>query len=127
MWSGFSRTFRLPDLSSRGQSDPSWMHTLDTLRAPRRTGQPLWDWRKQQAIRPVVFEDRGSLDATDVHLHLEHRFVQRLLGRFRSQGFVHHDLRRACIAITKDRAARHSALSRTLVEKTKSLSGFLRR
>jgi len=104
--------FQLPDLSSHAQTDPSWMHTLDTLRAPQRKGQPVWEWRKQQPIRPVVFEDQGSLDATDVHLHLEHRFVQRLLGRFRSQGFVHHDLTRACVVLTKDPVPRVILLGR---------------
>ncbi|HEX5273254.1 MAG TPA: hypothetical protein VFW33_22310 [Gemmataceae bacterium] len=37
-----------------------------------------------------------------VHLHLEHRVVQRLLGRFTAQGFVHDDLSRACFAQTAD-------------------------
>lgn len=104
--------FLLPDLLARAQADPSWMSTLDTLRAPRRRGQPLWEWRKQQAVRPVVFADQGSLDASEVHLHLEHRFVQRLLGRFRSQGFVHHDLTRACVVVTKDPVPRVILLGR---------------
>ncbi|MDP2706466.1 MAG: helicase-related protein, partial [Burkholderiales bacterium] len=113
---GFSRpegqVFLLPDLLARAQADPSWMSTLDTLRAPRRRGQPLWEWRKQEAVRPVVFADQGSLDATEVHLHLEHRFVQRLLGRFRSQGFVHHDLSRACLAQARDSIPRVVLLGR---------------
>ena len=93
----------------------SWMHTLDTLRAPRRKGQPLWEWRKEQPVRPVVFSDQGSLDAHTVHLHLEHRFVQRLLGRFRSQGFVHNDLSRACIGVSDDPVARVILLGRLSV------------
>ena len=56
--------------------------------------------------------DQGSLDAKSVHLHLEHRFVQRLLGRFRSQGFVHNDLSRVCIALTDDPVARIVLLGR---------------
>ena len=36
-----------------------------------------------------------------VHMHLEHRISQRLLGRFQSQGFMYHDLSRACLAQTK--------------------------
>jgi len=40
----------------------------------------------------VIFEDAGSLDAGAVHLHLEHRLVQRLMARFLAQGFVYHDL-----------------------------------
>jgi hypothetical protein len=54
------------------------------------------------AIRPVVFEDPGTMTEEVVHLHLEHRVVQRLLGRFTAQGFVHHDLSRACLAQTAD-------------------------
>jgi hypothetical protein len=104
--------FALPDLASQLQTDPSWMHTLDTLRAGRRKGQPVWEWREEQGIRPVVFADQGSLDAKAVHLHLEHRFVQRLLGRFRSQGFVHHDLSRACVGYTDDPIARVILLGR---------------
>ena len=38
-----------------------------------------------------------SSDDDTVHLHLEQRVAQRLLARFRSQGFVHHDLSRACL------------------------------
>jgi len=110
--SGAPGSFTLPDLVRIGQSDPSWMHTLDTLRAPRKRRQPIWEWRRQEAIRPVVFEDQGSLDAPAVHLHLEHRFVQRLLGRFRSQGFVHNDLARACIGVTNDPEPRVILLGR---------------
>jgi hypothetical protein len=47
-----------------------------------------------------------------VHLHLEHRFVQRLLGRFRSQGFGLHDLSRACIGVTTDPVPRVILLGR---------------
>jgi len=42
------------------------------------------------------------LDDSMVHLHLEHRVSQRLLGRFLSQGFTHHDLSRACLGLTED-------------------------
>lgn len=104
--------YRLPELTDKFATDPSWMRTLDTLRAPRRKGQPDWEWRREQPIRPVVFEDQGSLDAKAVHLHLEHRFVQRLLGRFRSQGFVHDDLSRVCVAFTDDPVARVILLGR---------------
>ena len=47
-----------------------------------------------------------------VHLHLEHRIVQRLLGRFISQGFVYHDLSRACLTQTKDAIPRVVLLGR---------------
>jgi hypothetical protein len=42
------------------------------------------------------------MDQDVVHLHLEHRVVQRLLGRFTAQGFVHHDLSRACLSQSND-------------------------
>jgi len=93
-------------------SPDSLVGTLDTLRPPRRRNQPPWEWRKENPIRPIVFSDPGSLDATTVHLHLEHRFVQRLLARFKSQGFVHHDLARACIGVTDDPIARVILLGR---------------
>jgi hypothetical protein len=105
-------TFSLPDALGRLQNDLAWTATLDTLRAPRRRGQPPWEWRRTNAVRPVVFEDAGSLDADVVHLHLEHRFVQRLLGRFRSQGFVHDDLARACVGVTSDPTPRVILLGR---------------
>jgi hypothetical protein len=59
-----------------------------------------------------VFKDQQTLDAPAVHLHLEHRFVQRLLGRFRSQGFVHTDLHRVCVVLTDDPVARVLLLGR---------------
>jgi hypothetical protein len=47
-----------------------------------------------------------------VQLHLAHRVVRRLLGRFTSQGFVHHDLSRACLAQTRDAIPRVVLLGR---------------
>ena len=79
---------------------------------PRRRDQKPWDWRKEAKPRPVVFEDTGSLDDDTVHLHLEHRVVQRLLGRFLAQGFVHDDLSRACLGQTQDAIPRVLALGR---------------
>ena len=37
-----------------------------------------------------------------VHLHLEQRVAQRLLARFRAQGFIHNDISRACLAQVSD-------------------------
>ena len=45
-------------------------------------------------------------------MHLEQRVVQRLLGRFTAQGFVHHDLARACLAQTSDAIPRVILLGR---------------
>ena len=60
----------------------------------------------------MVFEDPGTLDNEVVHLHLEHRVVQRLLGRFLAQGSVHDDLSRACLGQTRDPVPRVVLLGR---------------
>ena len=101
-----------PPLDRRAGTDPSWAATLDTLRAPRMENQKLADWRREAPIRPVVFEDAGVLTEDTVHLHLEQRVVQRLLARFRSQGFIHHDLSRACLAQAADSIPRVILLGR---------------
>ena len=54
----------------------------------------------------MVFEDPGRLTEDVVHLHLEQRMAQRLLARFRAQGFVHHDFSRACLAHVADSVRR---------------------
>lgn len=106
------RVWTFPPLDRRAETDPSWAATLDTLRAPRKSGEKLADWRREAPIRPVVFEDAGVLTEDVVHLHLEQRVVQRLLARFRSQGFVYHDLSRACLAQTQDAIPRVILLGR---------------
>ena len=109
---GRSATWTFPGLDRRAGADPSWAATLDTLRPPRRSDQKLADWRREAPIRPVVFEDAGVLGDDTVHLHLEQRVVQRLLARFRAQGFVHHDLSRACLAQAQDSIPRVVLLGR---------------
>jgi len=101
-----------PRLDRRAETDQSWTATLDTLRAPRQQNQKLADWRREAPIRPVVFEDAGVLTDDTVHLHLEQRVAQRLLARFRSQGFIHHDLSRACLAQASDSIPRVILLGR---------------
>ena len=101
-----------PPLDRRAETDASWAATLDTLRAPRKSNQKLADWRREAPIRPVVFEDAGVLSEETVHLHLEQRVAQRLLARFRSQGFIHHDLSRACLAQASDSIPRVVLLGR---------------
>jgi SNF2 family DNA or RNA helicase len=93
-------------------SRSDWVYTLDSLRATRPRDQKPWEWRRESPIRPVVFQDSGSLDDDVVHLHLEHRVVQRLLSRFLSQGFVYHDLSRACVGQTRDTTPRVILLGR---------------
>lgn len=101
-----------PALDQREGADPSWAETMDTLRTPRERGQKPWEWRRASPIRPVVFEDPGTMTDEVVHLHLEHRVVQRLLGRFVAQGFVYHDLSRACLTQTNDAVPRVVLLGR---------------
>ncbi|MDB9311804.1 DISARM system SNF2-like helicase DrmD [Spirulina sp. CS-785/01] len=93
--------WEIPNLETL-TNDPSWETTLDTLRPPRQRKQKLWEWRKETEVRPVVFQDVGYLDDSVVHLHLEHRVVQRLLGRFLSQGFIYDELTRACVCLSQD-------------------------
>jgi superfamily II DNA or RNA helicase len=106
------RVWTFPPLDGRAQADPSWAATLDSLRAPRPQNQKIADWRREAEIRPVVFEDTGVLTEDTVHLHLEQRVAQRLLSRFRSQGFIHHDLSRACLAQAADSIPRVILLGR---------------
>jgi SNF2 family DNA or RNA helicase len=101
-----------PALDQREGADPTWADTMDTLRVPKPRDQKPWEWRRTSPIRPVVFKDTGTLDDEVVHLHLEHRVVQRLLGRFTAQGFVHHDLSRACLAQSSDAIPRVVLLGR---------------
>ncbi len=109
---GAPEVYRLPPDDARLRTDPTWTDTLDTLRLPRERDEKPWDWRKRAPIRPVVFRDVGSLDDRYVHLHLEHRLVQRLLGRFLAQGFVHDDLARACAVVSDDPIPRVVLLGR---------------
>lgn len=94
--------FVFPELDSAKGGDPTWANTLDSLRAPRQREQTFWDWRRESALRHIVFEAPKTMTDEVVQLHLEHRVVQRLLGRFTAQGFVYHDLSRACLAQTND-------------------------
>lgn len=104
--------WRFPALDARQRADASWTATLDSLRSPRKRDQKIADWRKEAPIRPVVFEDAGVLTDDVVHLHLEQRVAQRLLARFRAQGFVHHDLSRAVLATSDDAIPRVVLLGR---------------
>ncbi len=95
--------YAFPALDRLSGADPGWAELLDALRAPARPrDMDVRTWRREARMRPVVFADTGTLDAEVVHLHLEHRIVQRLLGRFRSQGFLHHDLSRATAVIVDE-------------------------
>jgi hypothetical protein len=107
-----SPEMKFPALDQREGAASDWADTMDTLRAPKPRDQKLWEWRRTSPIRPVVFKDSGTLDDTVVHLHLEHRVVQRLLGRFTAQGFSLHELSRACLAQSDDAIPRVVLLGR---------------
>ena len=109
---GAPHRWAFPNLEARRGADPTWSTTLDTLRALPEDGVRGFIWRKQAPIRPVVFTAPEGIDDEVVQLHLEHRVVQRLLGRFLAQGFVHHDLSRACLAQTEDAVPRIVLLGR---------------
>ncbi|MBD2039087.1 DISARM system SNF2-like helicase DrmD [Microcoleus sp. FACHB-672] len=104
--------WEIPALDQRLGADPTWTATLDTLRKPKQRGQKPWEWRREAPIRPVIFRDPGTLDSDAVHLHLEHRVVQRLLGRFLAQGFLHDELTRACVCLSDDPIPKVIALGR---------------
>ena len=102
----------VPPLNTRAAADPSWASTLDTLRTPRPAAQKLADWRREAPIRPVVFKDEGVVTEATVHLHLDQRLAQRLLSRFRAQGFIYDDISRACLAQVADSIPRVVLLGR---------------
>ena len=72
----------------------SWHRTLDTLRRPRAKDESVWEWRDAAPPQPVVFQPPPRLAAEVAQLHLSHPFVQRILARFRAQGFSAQDLTR---------------------------------
>ncbi len=104
--------YHFPALDRQARADPTWAETLDSLRPAPKPGQPFWQWRAQAAPRPVVFRDTGTVTEEVVQLHLEQAVVRRLLGRFLAQGFVFHDLSRACLAQTEDAIPRVLLLGR---------------
>src|SRR5207248_8979808 len=63
-------------------------------------------WRREAKIRPVSFSDTGELGDGAVQLHLEHRLVRRVLGRFVAKGMLEYDLSRACLAVAPDSISR---------------------
>jgi hypothetical protein len=104
--------YALPDLDTRLGRDSTWSDTLDTLREPPDAGPRDFRWRKEKPIRPVVFTAPRGIDDSVVQLHLEHRLVKRLLGRFLAQGFVHDDLSRALLGQSADAIPRVILLGR---------------
>jgi hypothetical protein len=104
---GGPEKWQFPEIHGR-----AWFRAMDSLRAPKPKDQDFYEWRASSPIRPVVFKSPEHIDESVVHLHLEHRVVQRLLGRLRAQGFVHNDLARACVGQTDDAIRRVVLLGR---------------
>lgn len=104
-----------PNLLTRYGGDSRWAETLDMLRANPEPGENLFQWRKRAPLRPVVFSALDGLDEDVVQMHLSHRLVQRLLGRFLTQGFIHNDLSRACLAHSADAIPRVILIGRLSV------------
>jgi superfamily II DNA or RNA helicase len=109
---GEPQRFVVPDLEQQRGADPTWASTLATLRRRDDRDASRGYARTLAPLRPVVFDAPATIDDSIVQLHLEHRIVKRLLGRFLAQGFVHHDLSRAVLASSKDAIPRVVLLGR---------------
>lgn len=95
----------------------SWQRTLDTLRPARGRNEQFWEFRKRAPL-PVVFRPPPKMNSELAHLHLQHPVVQRVLGRFLSQGYSAHDLSRVTVVRT-----RHDSLVRVIAFGRLSLFG----
>lgn len=85
-------TFALDPEHNVFTADPTWNHAFDDLRVRRRkSGEKIHHWRRDAKVRSLAFEPPIAQDDTDipdvVQVHLEHRFVRRLLAQFLSYGF----------------------------------------
>lgn len=103
---GDTPVFALDQAAPAFAGDPSWQPMLDELRARGpKPGERPGEWRasadagvRRVSFAPAILPD--GRDAGDVvQLHLEHRLVRRLLGRFLSAGFQ-QGLDRACVIET---------------------------
>lgn len=103
--------FRMPELPE------SWQPTLDSLRPARGRNEPFWEFRKKAPL-PIVFRPPPKMNSELAHLHLQHPVVQRVLGRFLSQGYSAHDLSRVTVIRT-----RHDSLTRVIAFGRLSLFG----
>lgn len=92
------RTFSVDGAGGLAPDDPvlrspSWQALIDELRPGRPPiGKGLAEWRQENPPRgilfaPPVLQPRQPEPQDVVQLHLEHRLVKRLLGRFVAKGF----------------------------------------
>jgi superfamily II DNA or RNA helicase len=96
-------------------SDPRWLPAIDMLRTRRKDSEDIRRWRREAVVRPVSFSEPGAIGDRAVQLHLEHRFVKRVLSQFVSRGLLEHDLSRACLAIAPDAVPRVILIGRLSV------------
>ena len=109
---GHDSLYRFPNLETSQGLDPTWGASLDSLREPPKNGKRDHRWRSDSPIRPIRFSAPETIDDTSVQLHLGHRIAKRLLSRFLSQGFLHHDISRACLGQSDDAIPRVVLLGR---------------
>ncbi|MFW5642240.1 MAG: helicase-related protein, partial [Roseicyclus sp.] len=100
---GAVETFAIDPKHPAFAKDAGWQDALDDLRPRRRARrESLNEWRRRVPPRAVAFEPPVMDDGRDadhvVQVHLEHRLVRRLLGRFLSQGFQ-EGLQRAAVIL----------------------------
>ncbi|MFO0646572.1 MAG: DISARM system SNF2-like helicase DrmD [Polyangiales bacterium] len=95
------------DFAGAARIDDSWAETLDGLRIPfgfepghdpeRHHAADRWGWRRRSRLRPLRFRASATADDASVHMHLEHRVAQRLLGQLSAQGFTRDGVERATV------------------------------
>jgi ERCC4-related helicase len=100
---GTVATFALDPAHQAFARDGAWQDAFDDLRARRRARRErINEWRSKVPPRSIAFAPPVLPDGRDadnvVQVHLEHRLVRRLLGRFLSQGFQ-SGLNRACVIV----------------------------
>jgi len=95
------------DLHTGRPLDASWAETLDGLRIPYGMepghderpypASDRWTWRRRSRLRPLRFRASAVADEHSVHMHLEHRVAQRLLGQLSAQTFTRKTSLRATV------------------------------
>jgi hypothetical protein len=100
---GAVETFAIDPHHPAFARDAAWQNTFDDLRVRHRgRRERMNEWRRDVPLRAIAFEPPVLSDGRDadhvVQVHLEHRLVRRLLGRFLSQGFQ-SGLNRACVIL----------------------------
>lgn len=108
-------TYSFPEIQNQSGRDDSWIVTMDSLRPAIKKDQKVDTWRKEEKIRPVVFESPNVMDESVVHIHIEHKLAKRVLSRFSSQGFKYNELSRTCFLQNTDNVKRVILLGKLCV------------